>query len=409
LVAGQVSDLPGYQTAFLSKDFLHMDRPTWNPSILVAPVEDGYVAYNAASDKLHHLNPIAALLSELCDGTRTMDQIREVVAPILPEESAGEIDRWVSEAATAGLLRLNGEGSSLREMSPDELAEFAGKLRKNGKIQTAYMCQLRAAERAPADPEKWSFLGELAHILGRRNDARAAYEKYLELEPDDLEVRHIMISLRDEPPPPRVPDECIQYVYRGFAPYFDRNLCEELDYKGPEHLQALVDSVIGERDQIAVLDLGCGSGLAGVRFKPKAATLIGVDLSPEMIELARARGIYDQLEVAEITAWLGRAPQQFDLIIGCDCFIYFGDLGQVVAPAAKVLRPGGVFAFTVEKGKRHPFALTDSGRYEHHPDHVREVAQAASLVVERLEEAFLRTEYGEDVIGLFVVLRRPDA
>jgi predicted TPR repeat methyltransferase len=214
--------------------------------------------------------------------------------------------------------------------------------------------------------------------------------------------------LRDEPPPPRVPDDCIQFVYRRFAPYFDRNLCDELGYKGPDQLQAVVESVIGSRDRMDVLDLGCGSGLAGLRFKPKAATLIGVDLSPEMIELARARGIYDHLEVAEITAWLGGAQQQWDLITACDCLIYFGDLGQVVSPVAKALRLGGVMAFTVEKGKRHPFALTDSGRYEHHSDHIREVAQAAGLSVERLEEAFLRSEYGEDVIGLFVVLRRPE-
>ena len=39
-------------------------------------------------------------------------------------------------------------------------------------------------------------------------------------------------------------------------------------------------------------------------IKPRAAELVGVDLSPEMIELARARNIYDRLEVAEITAWL---------------------------------------------------------------------------------------------------------
>jgi predicted TPR repeat methyltransferase len=282
-------------------------------------------------------------------------------------------------------------------------------LRNSGKIQTAYICQLRAAEGAVTDAEKWSYLGDLAQILGRRADARAAYEKYLELEPNDLEVRHIMISLRDETPPARVPDECIQFLYRRFAPFFDRNLVEDLSYKGPEHLQSMVDSVLGNRENIAVLDLGCGSGLAGVRFKPKAATLIGVDLSPEMIELARARGIYDQLEVAEITRWLGDSKQQFDLVIGCDCFIYFADLTQVVAPAAKVLRPGGVFAFTVEKGQRHPFALTDSGRYVHHPDHIREVAKAAGLHVERLEEAFLRTEYGEDVIGLFVILRPSEA
>jgi predicted TPR repeat methyltransferase len=77
-------------------------------------------------------------------------------------------------------------------------------------------------------------------------------------------------------------------------------------------------------------------------------------------------------------------------------------------PAAKVLRPGALFAFTLEKGKKYPFVLTDSGRYEHDPQHVREAAEAAGLRVELLEEGFLRTEYGEDVIGLFVVLRKPD-
>jgi predicted TPR repeat methyltransferase len=128
-----------------------------------------------------------------------------------------------------------------------------------------------------------------------------------------------------------------------------------------------------------------------------------------MVELARARNLYDRLEVAEITAWLGRSQQQFDLIVACDCFIYFGDLGQVAVPAAKVLRPGGVFAFTVEKGERHPFTLTDSGRYQHHSDHIREVARAAGLVLEQLEEAFLRMEYGKEVTGLFAVLRKPAA
>jgi predicted TPR repeat methyltransferase len=127
-----------------------------------------------------------------------------------------------------------------------------------------------------------------------------------------------------------------------------------------------------------------------------------------MLELARARNLYDRLEVAEITAWLAAAQQPFDLIVACDCFIYFGDLRQVVVPTEKLLRADGVFAFTVEKG-RYPFALTDSGRYQHHPDHVREAAAAAGLQVERLEEAFLRMEYGEEVIGLFAILRKPAA
>ncbi len=64
--------------------------------------------------------------------------------------------------------------------------------------------------------------------------------------------------------------------------------------------------------------------------------------------------------------------------------------------------------FTVERGNRNPFHLTDTGRYEHHPDHVREVAAAAGLSVARLDEAFLRYEYTAEVIGLFAVLQKAD-
>jgi predicted TPR repeat methyltransferase len=145
--------------------------------------------------------------------------------------------------------------------------------------------------------------------------------------------------------------------------------------------------------------------LAGVVLKPWAVQLVGVDLAPEMIELARKREIYDRLEVAEITTWLTDTQEKFDLIASCDCLIYFGDLHQIVAAAGKRLKPGGIFAFSMERGERFPFHLTDTGRYEHHPDHVREVAAAAGLSVAYLDQAFLRNEYGTPVTGLFAVLK----
>ena len=61
------------------------------------------------------------------------------------------------------------------------------------------------------------------------------------------------------------------------------------------------------RDKLAILDLGCGTGLAGLAFQPLAARLDGVDLSPAMIEKARARGIYDHLDVADLETRAGGA------------------------------------------------------------------------------------------------------
>jgi predicted TPR repeat methyltransferase len=174
-------------------------------------------------------------------------------------------------------------------------------------------------------------------------------------------------------------------------------------------MQDALQAVIADRTGLSILDLGCGSGLAGVSMRPRAAELVGIDLSPEMIALARARGIYDRLEIAEITEWLGQGQTLFDLIISCDCLIYFGDLGRIVRAAADRLKPGGFFAMSMERGDRHPFHLTDTGRYTHHPDHVREVAAQAGLAVARMDDSFLRMEYGEEVMGLYAVLGRAAA
>ena len=50
-------------------------------------IEGGYVAYDPSADQLHELNPLGALLAELCDGSRTMSDIRALIAPLLPTDA----------------------------------------------------------------------------------------------------------------------------------------------------------------------------------------------------------------------------------------------------------------------------------------------------------------------------------
>jgi predicted TPR repeat methyltransferase len=388
-----------------------MSNPTVNPAILISPVEDGYVAYDPVADQLHQLNPLAALITELCDGSRSTDEIRQLVAPLVPEDKSDEIDRWIEQASKAGLLLMNGgEGAIHRELTGPELYKIASRLRDYGKAQPAYLCLKRAVELNPEDWDSWYYLGDAALTLGRRGEARDAYQKYFVVHPEDAEIEHLLVALRDDAPPPRAPDRTIQCIYKDFADHYESLMCKDLEYQGPERIQEGIKAVIGEARDLDVLDLGCGSGLSGVALKPFAARLTGLDLSPEMLALAKARNIYDRLEVAEITEWLEQTNEYFDLIAVCDCLIYFGDLHRIVAAAAKRLRPGGIFAMSMERGDRYPFRLTDTGRYEHHPDHVREAASAADLAVARLEEAFLRLEYGARVTGIYAVLqKRPNA
>ena len=384
-----------------------MPNPTLNPAILLSPMENGYVAYDPVFDRLHQLNPIAALVVELCDGSRSIESIRELTAPLMPEGRGIEIDRFIDQGLSGGLLMLGADAATHpAELSAEELSRLAQRLNDSGKVQTAFLCASKAAELRPTVAENWYALGSLAYSLGRREDARIAYETYLQLRPEDATLEQLMVALRDAAPPPRAPNECIRQIYRRFSANYETLMREELDYQAPERLRDAITAVMGERHDLAVLDLGCGSGLVGALLKPWTSVLVGVDLSPEMIALARNRDIYDRLEVSEITEWLGRTEDRFDLIVACECLNYFGDLHPVISAAARRLNTGGIFGLTAERGDRYPFRLTDTGRYAHHGDHVRDVAARCGMAVARMDEGFLRLEYGAEVIGLYAILRK---
>ena len=383
-----------------------MPNPTVKPSILIAPTENGYVAYDPATDALHQLNPFASLLAELCDGQRSVDEIRALVAPLMQPDQAGELDRWVADGLKSGLLIWSdAPAEGVKHFSESELYEFALRLKAAGNPQTAWLCTKRALELKPDNWDAWYDFGDLCLSVGKRGDARDAFEKYFTANPDDAEVEHLLIALKDGTPPERASDRTIQKIYKDFAWSYERRMRDDLEYKGPERLFDGIKNLIGDRVDLEVLDLGCGSGFAGVILKPFAARMTGIDLSPDMLELAKKREIYDRLEVAEITDWLDRTGERFDLISCCDCLIYFGDLRRITNAAAKRLKPGGIFALTTEGGPAFPFRITDTGRYEHHPDHIREAAAAAGLALAHLEQAFLRYEYGAEVTGNYAVLR----
>lgn len=384
-----------------------MSRLLLNPVVLVSPHSEGYVAYDTATNRLHQLNPTAALLVELCDGSRTAEEVLVLAAPLLPPDSAGAVRAWLENAVEEEVLvqREEAELQTVQELAAEDLAELADRLRENGQVQAAYLCQQRASELRPEDGDWLRSLGELSHIVGKREEARRAYEALLRRQPDDAEILHLLTSLRDDDAPPRAPDDCIRQLYQRFAAFYEDNMCDELGYEGPMHLSDVIERMLEQRRELTILDLGCGTGLAGMAVAERAKRLVGVDLSPEMLEQAKQRGLYDELHVAEITDWLSRHDERFDLVIACDTLIYFGDLTRVMKLAAEHLNDEGAFAFSVERSDSDDFRLTDNGRYVHHPRHIQAAAEAAGMRVDAQQAAFLRMEYGEEVTGLYTGMR----
>lgn len=206
----------------------------------------------------------------------------------------------------------------------------------------------------------------------------------------------------------RCPADYVIGLYSTFAKGFDELLVEKLHYKTPTLLRYLVDESVHQTTYSRAADLGCGTGLSGVAFKDCVETLVGVDLSPEMIAKAKGRQCYHQLVVGEVTEILG-ATDVFDLIVSCDVFVYIGALETVFAKVESSLVEKGIFAFSnelLDESSPQPYNLHTSARFAHKRSYIQALARASGLNIIAMKVAPIRLNEGKDVVGLLTVLRR---
>jgi predicted TPR repeat methyltransferase len=157
-----------------------------------------------------------------------------------------------------------------------------------------------------------------------------------------------------------------------------------------------------------VLDAGCGTGLCGSLVRDLCRTLIGVDLSTKMLAHAQQRGCYDELQTAELGAFMRSRPRAFDAIVCADTLVYFGDLAEPLAAAHAALRERAPLVFTVEAllGKVAEHQLEISGRYSHSDDYLQRVLRESGFDGTSIQSRTLREERGTGVAGYVVVARR---
>lgn len=283
-----------------------------------------------------------------------------------------------------------------------------------GRRDEGIDCFRRAAELMPDRADAWHDLAWAMEGAGRPADAADAYDRAGRLGMAD-EARLHLAALGRGAAPAAPPPAYVRRLFDDYADRFDRSLVDTLQYRTPG---LIVDAIRaadaweppGRRD---VIDLGCGTGLLGELLRPTAGRLVGVDLSPRMVDKARERGLYDELVVGDVVEALAARPAAFDLVAAADVFVYLGDLGPVFRAAAAALRPGGLFAFSVEflddASGPAGYRLGPSRRYAHSPAYVRRVAGESGLIEVGTARAGLRLEKGQEVEGLVVVLRKPGA
>ena len=260
-----------------------------------------------------------------------------------------------------------------------------------------------------ADACVLGLLGHALSSLGRHGEAARAYEAALHLAPEDAYVRHLVAAAGLVADTGRAPPEYVRVVFDGYAARFDTSLIG-LGYRVPGLMRA---ELAGAAAVGPVLDLGCGTGLVALALSDLAlGPWVGVDLSPRMLTVAAARGLYAALQEADLPAFLARERRRFPLVLAADVLPYFGNLVELIAAVAAVLEPGGRFLGSVEsepEGNGPGWRLGPLGRYRHTRTHLAAAAAAAGLCVCVLREEIVRSEDEAPVPGLFLVLQRPAA
>ena len=294
------------------------------------------------------------------------------------------------------------------DLVADRRAAYAASLAAEGDVAAAADLIKQALELATGWAAGWCLLGDYRGAAGDVAGAITAYRQLQALDTRGLFGAGLKLATLGAAPANSDP-AYVAALFEDYADRFETELVDQLGYDGPDRLLALLLPALAGRVVGTALDLGCGTGLMGLRLRPHTARLEGIDLAAGMVAEAGRKQVYDALGRAELSAHLAAHPGGLDVVTAADVLNYCGDLAPIFAAVATRLVPGGLFAFTVERHDGpEPMVLQPSLRFAHGETAVRAACDAAGLDNLALRPEPLRRDRGISQIALYGLARKPD-
>ncbi len=284
------------------------------------------------------------------------------------------------------------------------------------KANEAIECYEKVLAINPQHAHSHHNLATIYLHLNEKEKALQHYQKALVLEPNNQTAQHMVDALSSKTNVEGAPTEYTRALFDQYAYSYETQVKGQLQYRVPQLLREAVGPFIKQTDELLIgLDLGCGTGLCAPLFADIIGKLIGVDVSPNMVEVARTHGGYYKLYVTDILSFLERYSEKADLIIAADVFVYFGSLENVFRACQRTLKQNALFSFSIElltpeEAEHDPsnpdFQLRSTGRYAHRPDYIQSLCKtmAFKIDVERTEN--IRYQEDRPVVGCIYVIRK---
>jgi len=240
-------------------------------------------------------------------------------------------------------------------------------------LETLYML----VEKNPRDALLFNMLGGCFASIGDSEMAITNYQKALEFEPEYPIPKHMLNSLTGQTSK-EPPKQYVKNLFDDYAHRFNSALVNNLQYSLPFIIKELILKSNSEKFQYKnVIDLGCGTGLAGKDLRDISTNLIGIDISENMASEAEKLNIYDTLIVGDIVEKLNAFHDKFDLLVALDVLIYIGDVQSIFRAVYNSCKQDSLFIFSVETQDEGGYSLLKSSRYAHSEEYIMD--QTAGL------------------------------
>ncbi|MDA9766787.1 class I SAM-dependent methyltransferase [Candidatus Thioglobus sp.] len=143
----------------------------------------------------------------------------------------------------------------------------------------------------------------------------------------------------------KTPEDSIN-LYKTWASTYDDDFAKQNDYRSPIEIAKYFAKYSNNEDN-PILDVGAGTGLIGECLNLNSKEVDAIDISPEMLNIARAKNCYSKIIEADLTKRLLINDNHYGAIISAGTFTH-GHVGpNVLDELLRVTRSGGLFVFTI--------------------------------------------------------------
>jgi len=137
------------------------------------------------------------------------------------------------------------------------------------------------------------------------------------------------------------PDDAKRF-YGAWAQDYDTEMVGDHGYTGPARLAELFSQTVADRD-CWVLDVGCGTGLVGEHLARLGFRNIdGLDLVPEMLEVASSKKVYTRLIQADLLVGAALNPNRYDAALSAGTFTHAHVGPDGLDEVVRLVKPGGL-------------------------------------------------------------------